>query len=129
MRPLGVLSLMVLAGCWQDETLTGYGAADRLWVLETLDGATFDARAELQFPEKGKITGRAPCNNFFGEQTAPYPWFEAGPIGATRMTCPDMAAETAFLQALAAMTLAEVAADTLILSTEDGREMVFRAAD
>jgi heat shock protein HslJ len=56
---------------------------------------------------------------------APYPWFEAGDIAVTRRACPDLAAETAFFDALADMTLAEVAGDALILSTPDGREMVF----
>ena len=108
--------------------LTGYGAADQIWVLDSIDGVAFDARAELIFPEEGKISGRGPCNQFFGEQRAPYPWFDVGPLGATRMACPDLPAETMFFQALEAMTLSEVAGDILILSTDDGREMVFRAA-
>jgi len=129
MRLLALISLMALAGCWQDETLTGYGAADRLWVLESVDGSAFAARAELEFPEEGKITGKAPCNRFFADQTAPYPWFTLGPIGSTKMACPAMEAEARFLGALAEMTLSEVAGDTLILSNDAGREMVFRAAE
>ncbi len=124
-----VLGMALLAGaCAADETLTAYGAADRVWVLESLDGEAFGARAEIRFGPDGAVTGQAPCNRFFATQSAPYPWFELGPIGATRMACPDLAQETAFLSALATMRLAEIAGSTLILSTEAGREMVFRAA-
>lgn len=128
MRLAALIALVAMGGCLADETLTGYGAADRIWVLDSIDGVAFAARAELLFPEEGKITGRGPCNQFFGDQRAPYPWFDVGPLGSTRMACPQLSAETAFFRALESMTLSEVAGDTLILSTEDGREMVFRAA-
>jgi len=44
------------------------------------------------------------------------------------MTCPDMAFETAFFQTLGKMALVEVLDDLLVLSTENGDEMVFTAA-
>lgn len=131
MKPLlilPVLGALALAACKKDETLSGYGAADAVWELVELDGKTFTARATLTFPEEGKLAGQAPCNRYFAEQSAPYPWFKAGPIGATRMACADLDEEQRFLGALAAMTLSEVSGDTLILSNDTGREMVFRAA-
>ena len=129
MKPIAVAVCIALAlsACRGDETVSGYGAADRVWVLESVDGAPFVARAELEFPEQGKIAGQAPCNRFFADQTAPYPWFKPGPIGATRMACPDLEAEQAFFDALGAMSLSEVAGNTLILSNDAGREMVFKA--
>ncbi len=118
---------LAITGCSQDETLTGYGAAAHGWQLSELNGARFTARATLEFPEPGELVGQAPCNRYFGTQNAPYPWFKAENIGATRMACPDLGQEQVFLQALTNMTQAEVQGQTLILSNEDGGEMVFTA--
>ena len=127
-RILAALGLMAyLPNCGGDETLTGYGAADVEWQLQEIAGERFAARATLSFPEEGKLSGDAPCNSYTGRQTAPYPWFQATDIAVTRRACPDLPAETRFLQELGAMTLAEVVGDTLILSDDDGREMVFHA--
>lgn len=122
------LPVIALAGCFEDETVTGYGAANRTWVLESIDKTPFPARATLEFPEPGRIAGQAPCNRYSAEQSAPYPWFSAQKIAATRRACPELNSETRFLAALGDMTLSEVLEDTLILSTGDGREMVFKAA-
>lgn len=129
MRWLVILCLGVLAGCRGDETLTGYGAAERVWVLQSIDGTAFSAHAELAFPEAGKIAGRGPCNSFSAEQSSPYPWFEAGGIHATRMACPELEQEAVFFKALGAMSLSEVGPEILILSTDTGREMIFKPAE
>ena len=102
-----------LASCKQDETLAGYGAGEKTWGLVSINGQAFEGPATLRFEEDGKISGTAPCNTFFAEQKSPYPWFELGPIGATRKMCPDMSSETAFFTALGEVTLLyfEVAAD------------------
>lgn len=125
---LGAVGLIAMAGCRADETVAAYGAAGKTWQLQSIDEAPYQARVTLSFPEPGRISGQAPCNSYNAKQTAPYPWFAIGPIATTRRACPDMQAETTFLAALAAMTLVEVLDDTLILSTETGREMVFTAA-
>lgn len=124
----GIVAVFALAGCRADETVTAYGGADKLWVLESLDGKPYRDRATLEFPEPGQISGRAPCNSFSAAQTAPYPWIEIGPIAATRKACPALAAESAFLTALSEMTLVEVLGDTMILSNDAGRQMIFKAA-
>ena len=123
------LSLSAILGLFScsDETLTGYGAAETQWVLQEIDGAAFDAQAVLEFPEEGVLRGQAPCNTFSGQQTVPYPWFKAENLAVTRLACPDLPAETAFFEALQAMTLAEVGVDTLFLSNDAGRKMVFVA--
>ncbi len=123
---LGLTALLGLFSCG-DETLSGYGATDKTWVLTEIDGTAFEARAVLTFPEEGRIQGQAPCNTFSGSQTVPYPWFKAEGIAVTRMACPELEAEAAFFEALQAMTLAEVGVDTLFLSNDDGRKMVFHA--
>ncbi len=122
-----LVALCGLCACMGDETVAQYGGADAEWQLVEIDGNPFDARATLNLAEPGKITGQAPCNRYFGTQRAPYPWFAAKGIGATRRACPDLAAEQHFLKALGDMTLSEVAGDVLILSNDAGREMVFKA--
>ena len=116
-----------LASCYEDESARAYGAADRIWTLVELDGARFKATATLRFPEPGKITGKAPCNQYFATMTAPYPWFEATAIGSTKMACPELQAESVYLTALAEMTQSEVSGNVLILRNEQGRELFFKA--
>jgi heat shock protein HslJ len=113
----------------RDQTVRAYQKPQTLWILTELQGAPFDAHAEMQFPQAGVITGKAPCNNYRAALTLPYPWFASGPIAATRRACPDLAAETAFFNALEAATLSEVTEDTLTLSDENTVLLVFKAAD
>jgi len=127
MRFALVLAAMSLLGYCKDETVSGHGGATATWLLRSIDGTPFAARATLTFPGEGTLAGEAPCNRYSGQQTVPYPWFSAERIRSTRRACPDLDAETRYLRALEDMTLAEVADDTLILSNDAGREMVFRA--
>jgi heat shock protein HslJ len=120
-------ALLLLPACRADETLSGYGAAGQVWELRQLDGIPFSATATITFPEAGQIAGQAPCNRYSGQQSAPYPWFEVRGVAATRMACPDLALESAFFEALAAMTLSEISGPVMILSNTEGREMLFRA--
>lgn len=129
MRLALVLVAMSLLGYCQDETVSGHGADSATWALRSIDGTAFSARATLTFPEEGTLAGEAPCNRYSGQQTVPYPWFSADRITSTRIACPDLDAETRYLRALSEMTLAEIAGDTLILSNDAGREMVFRAEE
>ena len=128
MKKLVMIALVLLAGC-KDETVSGYAADGALWKLETINGALFGARVTMTFPELGKIAGQAPCNRYFGTQTAPYPWIEVKGIASTKMACPDLKAESAFFKTLESMTLSEAVGSTLILSNDKGDEMVFRAAE
>jgi heat shock protein HslJ len=126
---LALCLLALLPACQANESVAAYGAADRVWTLTELDGTPFTSRATLAFPKPGRIAGQAPCNRYFATQNVPYPWFQAGPIGATRMACPDLQAETQYFVALSEMTLSEVAGPTLILSNDAGRSMVFTAQE
>ncbi|MCV6594439.1 MAG: META domain-containing protein [Silicimonas sp.] len=127
---LSALALILpLAGC-ADETLSGYADPKAVYKLTEIDGTAFQAHATITFPEPGRMAGDAPCNLWFGAQEVPYPWFDGSQIGVTKRACFDDAtnrAETAFLDALGEMSLAEVQGPVLILSNDDGREMVFRA--
>jgi heat shock protein HslJ len=128
-QPLLLLASLVLSACYGDETVRAYGAADKVWTLIELRDTRFTATATLSFIEKGRIAGKAPCNNFNASQDAPYPWFNVGPIASTRMACPEMAAEHAFFEALSEATVSEVLGDTLILSNDDGVLLTFKSDD
>lgn len=125
-----VLTLMALIpACQSDETVAGYGAADKVWHLTELNGETFEANATLSFPEAGQIAGQGPCNRYSASMTVPYPWFQTGPVQSTRMACPDLDAENVFLTALQTMTLSEVLGDTLILRNDADQELVFKTSE
>ncbi|WP_458791842.1 META domain-containing protein [Yoonia sp. MH D7] len=121
-----ILLLVLLAACWGDESVSAYAPFDGDYAMVSLDGAPFGGVATINVSQVGKVTGRAPCNSYFADQLTDYPWFEVGPIGATRMACPDLPLESAFFAALGDMTLAEAHKATLILSNTAGREMVFQ---
>lgn len=122
-----LLIFLALSACKSDETISGYTDAEAEWTLVELDGKPFKARATIAFPSKGKITGRGPCNTYGSTQTVPLPWFKLGPIMSTKMACSELKAEQVFFDALSAMSLAETLGNTMILSNEVGREMVFKS--
>lgn len=132
MRPLLLLAALLspVAACSQaSDAANPYGDPDTVWHLDGIDGAPFDARANLTFPSEGEFGGAAPCNTYGGTNSAAYPEFSAGPMRVTRRACPEMDAETLFLNALPAMRLAERNGTTLILRSGDGREMTFTAGE
>lgn len=111
---------------FRDEGLSGYVPDDVIWHLTELAGAPAPKGITLEI-ERDQIHGQAPCNRYSAQQSAPYPWFEPGPIAATRMACKDLETEQLYLEQLSKMTLAEVSGDILILSTPDGPRLVFHA--
>jgi heat shock protein HslJ len=117
---------ILLAACLKDETISGYVDQTATFQLVEINGAKFTATATLSFPEQGRISGQAPCNSYNATQTAPYPWFELGPIRATLSTCPEMAEENEFFETLTRMTLIETLADVVILRNDEAEEMLFR---
>jgi heat shock protein HslJ len=76
------------------------------WLLEDLGGAGVidNIQATLTFPEAGKTAGKGSCNRFFGAAEITASAIKLGPLGATRMSCPEavMNQETKYLDALQA---------------------------
>lgn len=126
MRP-AILLTFALTACFADETVAGYATDGAVYRLVELNGAPFEASATMTFGDNGAISGDAPCNGYSGRQSAPYPWFELGPLRATKRACPDLEAENTFFRTLSQMTQAEVSGPILILSGEDGDVMMFDA--
>jgi heat shock protein HslJ len=76
------------------------------WGLVNLGGAAALEKPEatLEFPEAGKVAGRASCNRFFGTVEISGESIRFGPLGATKMSCGDAAdaQERSYLQVLQA---------------------------
>jgi heat shock protein HslJ len=76
------------------------------WLLEDLAGSGVidQIQATLSFPEAGKVAGNASCNRFFGPAEISGKNIKLGPLGSTRMACPEavMNQETKYLNALQA---------------------------
>ena len=122
--PTLLLSLF-LSACFKDETISGQAEASDTWILRSLNGKTVPSRITLTFPEKGVIAGQAACNTYRAVQTAPLPWFEIGPIRATKRACDGLALEQEYLEVLAKMTLIELKQTTLLLSSDTGQYLEF----
>jgi len=119
--------IALLAGCAADETVSGFLDPQATYVLSSVSGTPFPARATITFPGAGKVLGEAPCNRWSGAQTLDYPLVKIGPILSTKRSCEQQANETAFFTALEAMKRVEATGNVVILSDGAGAEMVFRA--
>ena len=126
MKFVALVILMSLSACLKDETISGQSDASEVWALVRMNETEISTPITLTFPEKGKIAGRAPCNRYFASQNAPLPWFEAGPIAATKVACPELALESLYFQTLASITLIERTGDVLLLNGDQGEVLEFR---
>ncbi len=104
------------------------------WVLQEFgpDGSRTpvlpDTTVTLLF-EDGRISGSANCNTFFADVTQSGSELSFGPIGSTRMACPEpiMQQENDFLAAMASVNHYVVAEGQLTL-TYDGGLLIFATA-
>lgn len=69
--------------------------------------------------EGRKVQGSAGCNRMTGTYKLDGEKLKFGPLATTRMACPDMQTETAFLKALGATTRYEVSGSSLTLYGAD----------
>jgi heat shock protein HslJ len=105
---------------------TGPAMADDLsgvWTLTAIDGAEVAFATTLDLTEPGKLTGKAPCNNYSGKLSVAADSFLPGPILSTKMACDGMAEEAAYLQALQMVDTVALDGDRLTLTGE--QELVF----
>lgn len=122
MRLLPVLAALAMTACTaQAQDPTGVE-----WELLAIDGQVVDIPATLTVDAEGRIAGKAPCNQFSGQNQASLPELKLGGVAATRMACDRLADEQVFFDALAAMTRMERVGDhSLVLTAPDGRSMEF----
>lgn len=98
------------------------GAGD--WVLVQVNGAAVGYSATLNLSQAGRITGQGPCNRYFADLVQDGGAVTLGPIGATKMACPQMGDESDFFALLGVVAGLEQTADRLVLRGA-GAEMVF----
>lgn len=94
------------------------------WHLVGLEGQEVDWEASLRL-DGDKVSGKAPCNRWFATNAAALPAVSIQSIGATKMACPDLAAESAYFEALQAMQRAELDQGHLFLIGPEGRIVEF----
>lgn len=81
-----------------------------------------DVDLQIQFDVDGSIKGYGGCNRFFGALQKSESGIEVGPLGSTRMACPEpiMKRETAFLDAIQRTRGFDVSRERVRLLDENG---------
>ena len=104
-RRRGAFALLCLGLCLTATAATAQlaGSEWRPVQIGTLD-LREDAGLFVLFESEGQFAGHAGCNRFFGSYRIDGSAIEIGPLGATRMACPEdvMDRERRFLDALGA---------------------------
>ena len=107
-----LLLILLILSCHKTEIVTiepgVMGFTDAEWLLVAVNGVSLLPPAaeripSLKFdPAKREASGFSGCNNYFSRYEADGSALTFGPVGATRMACPEteMNLETTFLQAL-----------------------------
>jgi heat shock protein HslJ len=123
MRLFPLTAALVLAACvtpaMSDDKIEGVD-----WHLVGIEGQAVNWKTTLKV-EGDRFGGKAPCNSWFAKNTSTLPTIGLGPIGATRMACPELKAESAFFDALQAMQRAELDQGHLYLIGAEGRILEF----
>jgi heat shock protein HslJ len=101
------LSLLVMACSSSKPATNSMPLTQTQWVLVEVQGhlvksSGIDRDASIQFTEADhKITGSTGCNRMFGTYELPETGkIKFGGIGSTKMACPAMSTESAFVKAL-----------------------------
>lgn len=95
------------------------------WQIIAQDGVRVAYEASFAIDPDGKVTGRAPCNRYFGQNQAALPALSLGALGATRMFCDRQADEDAYLRMLGAMTAAGIRGESLVMTGPDDSSLEF----
>ena len=117
-----VAAVALFAACSQVENLP---MENTKWNLTELQGATnevFEDAETFWFALDGKesIVGVGACNNFFGGyQIEECGTFRTGGMGMTRMACPDMELEDAFVRIFEGVDGFQIDGDELTLKQGD----------
>lgn len=102
--------------------------ASSAWRPERLAEMPLDAATAMrvQFEQDGTLSGHGGCNRFTGGFQIVDEVLKIGPLGATRMACPEpaMSFEIAFLDALESVTMAEAHNGRIILKNASGDALV-----
>lgn len=78
----------------------------------------------VAFKTGGEIIGHGGCNRFFGTYAQDGDTLTIGPLASTKMACPDLKAESEFLNNLQAARTITATHKTLIIYNADGRSVL-----
>lgn len=102
------------------------GLAGSTWRLESLggEGVLDQVEATLEFLEQGRVAGRGSCNRFFGAAKIEGGTISFGPLGTSRMACPEPVSqqEAKYLAALQAAERFTLEGSALLLFSEGAEE-------
>lgn len=125
MKALLAVPFLLLSACQGDTGGLTPETLARDWSLSRLNGAEAPPRVTMDLSDPGRAAGQAPCNRWFATVEGPLPAFRIAGAGATRMACPDLEAETAFLTALGKVETARLDGERLILEGQGGVMLEF----
>jgi len=102
--------------------------ADVAWRPTHLGEMNIDEETEMrmQFEVTGQFNGHGGCNRFFGSYDLIDGALAIGPIGATRMACPEpsMSMEISYFEALAGTKSAHRIGNQLAVKNDAGENLV-----
>ena len=133
---ISLVSLMTsCCGCRGAKSKNPHFLTSDSWKLTEMAGKAVERNAEeprsytITFDETDKrVSGMAGCNRFFATyEEIPVRKLKLGPIGSTRMMCPDMKQETAFLQMLEKTDSYTIDGDMLMLQKAGEVIAIFQA--
>ena len=113
----------------------GAGLTGKQWrpVFVGAEPVAADAGLHVRFESDGNIRGHGGCNGFFGSLEKTDAGVKVGPLGSTKMACPEpiMNLEQNFLESLQATTTFEVNGERLTCLDDERKlllELVAEAA-
>ena len=95
-------------------------AVDKLYVEGNEISVPEGHNPYLAFLKDSKISGETGCNRFFGDFSVKGKELGFTNVGSTRMMCPEMAFENAFMGAISSTAQFTLADNTLVLKDKDG---------
>ena len=126
-----LLLAMTACGGSQKKALPLEGTTWKLAKMEAIPAKAVDAEADfftLQFSAADTlVSGRTNCNRFFGRYELKGKKLEFENMGMTRMACPDMQYEDAFVKMLDDVDRFEIKGSELTFFDDDKSLAVFKA--
>ncbi|BCH33782.1 hypothetical protein MesoLjLc_57120 [Mesorhizobium sp. L-8-10] len=123
---------MVLKMVRQSETPAAPSIFDATWLVDDIEGTALGGEARVTFAVSadGRVSGRGPCNGYFGTAEIHDGTIEIGDIGSTMMACaPDlMEQEKNFLEVLGRTARFRVGNGKLILSDAAAKDIMHLSA-
>lgn len=123
---------MVLKMVRQSETPAAPSIFDATWLVDDIEGIALGGEAGVTFVvgEDGKVSGKGPCNSYFGTAEIRDGTIKIADIGSTLMGCaPElMEREKKFLEVLGKAARFRVGIGKLILSDSAAKDIMHLSA-